>query len=464
VKPHCCRNRGIFTTTKDATFYVSPATGNDNNPGTSVAKPLKSLVAVKLLPYYSARIANKINIAVLDSEADPTKVPTTIDPIFVDGGSLAIYGVGAPTQKAVNGGPHTVTAVADVGPQAQRVTVAGAAWTADEFCGYWVRVVTGGHPGLTFPVYGNNTGDVSIALGDPDKVHNGDTVEIIYPTVKVDFSNLDIALQTHTLKSGASAESSCFVLANLWLDASASTNWMQFMMVGGSVYKDYPVLDFVRLDWQDLGGVFQNVCLGQGDAVDKSYVTDCGAGIANMGVVSYDAGVSINNTSGRGDIAVSVDEEVMIYGWAVLGGIQCYSGSLFMCGGCGYMKGTEVSAQGWFAGKDSSTPAVSVDAVGVGNFKIHVEGPCNYAIDVGSCARVYMHSANSCDPTLTALSAVRIGALSQVQIHDNCANFKGATVGQEAYIFSSNSTKSATWPGATTLVTDGLGAELMRTT
>lgn len=453
-----------MTTTKDATFFVSPSSGSDSNPGTSAAAPFRSLIAPKLLPYYNARIANKINIAVLDSEADPTKVPTTIDPVYVDGGSLAIYGVGAPTRKPVNGGPHTVTAVADVGPNAQRVAIGGAVWAADEFCGYHLRVVTGGHVGLTFPVYGNAADNVSIELGFPDKVHNGDTVEIIRPTVKVDFSHLDISLTVDSAESGAAGEYSRFVLANLWLDGTPSLDWTQFALSGERLGTGYPVLDFIRLDVLDLGCELSDVVLGLGDAVDKSYVTDCGAGIANMGVYGYDANASITSVSGRGDATVFAYGSLSVYNVAISGGVRCFDSSMFMCGACAYMDGSNIGAQGWFAGKDAATPAVTFWTNGRGDLKIHVEGACNYAVDVGACASVYMHSSNSCDPVLTALSAIRIGALGQVQIHDNCANFLGATAGQEAYIFSSNSTKSATWPAATTLVSDTLGANLMRTT
>ena len=448
------------------TLYVDTA-GNDVSGRGTAASPYASVTrAMRAVP----KIAHPVNIVVTDSiGAMPFPLgawPQTIDNEIIDGGSLTIYGKGAPTRKTVDGGPHTVTAVADIGSNAQRVTIGGAAFTPDDFCGYWLRVVTGGHVDRTWPVYGNAATTICIPQDNTgDKVHNGDTVEIIYPSIVFAVDNMDIAYLPRSALTNVAGGYGKFTLANLRFDASASTNWTQFVVGSDVGAADTTIMEFVSMEGLDYGAIFYNVGLNMYTAYDTTYVADCDADILNMGEGIDGPGLSLYTSSVRAGGGLA-QYSGALYSIAVAGVLRLYDPNPAFFGGCAAVETFcySSSVYAWLAGVDNATPAVSL-SIGDFQLKINVEGDCNYAVDAAHTCTVYFHSGNSCSPTLTALSALRVGTLAQVMIHDAMANFLGATAGQEAYVFVEDAAvKSATWPAAHTLVTDAHGANLVRST
>lgn len=391
--------------------------------------------------------------------------PRCIDNVFTQNGSLTIYGKGAPTQKAVHGGPHAVTGSASLaGGCARRVTVGAAVgWVADEFCGYWVRIVTGAHPGRTFPVYGNTTTSICISDGT-DSVQVGDTVEIIAPSVKIALEDTVIAYTSRSAASTPAGAYSKLTLANLWLDGSASPNlWSQFVVQSDLGQYDGPNFDFVRVDVLDWGAYVIKTVTAIYPPMDAVYVADCDAGIANLTETLSGPSFSIVNASGRAAQAV-LQNEGTIYAGAIMGSVTWQGASAFFAGGCAAIADwTERGgdAQCWLAGVDAVTPAI-LNARG--SFKIHVEGPCEYAIYGDDQGLIRLHSENYCSPTLCAKSAVSVGPMGRLLTKDACANFLGALAGQKAYIFRGNTAvKSDTWPAANTPVDDTRGGLLLRT-
>jgi hypothetical protein len=116
----------------------------------------------------------------------------------------------------------------------------------------------------------------------------------------------------------------------------------------------------------------------------------------------------------------------------------------------------------WFAGMAASASAVVLYG-GSHRILINVAGSCKYAVEALDGASVSIGPLPTCSATLTALSALLVGALSKVAINDAAAGFLGATAGQEAYICQMDvAVKSATWPAAAGYVTDAKGGELLR--
>lgn len=453
-------------TTVPAKIYVNGSTGSDVTGDGSAAHPYATLQRGGR-DYFHARVQD--NVEILLASGTYAAGDICIDPTFVGEGCLSIVGVGAPARKGTHGGPHTVASVADIGMEAQRVTVAGAAWTVDEFCGYWIRVVTGAHVGKTFVVYGNNAGDLIVPLDSSgDKVAALDTIEVIAPTTVVMADSLQVLYRpVSNVQSVTGASRLNFV--NLRLDLSASVKTSAVTLAGTNATLNSIDMDFVRLDIPAFSGAIDRISVNLYGAYNSAFVADAGYGIANGGLGAMGPGACVLSAGGRSDAVMSLVADVCLYNVAFLGNVMI-SGS-----GCGiycaaaalayYSSGGGGEFQGWLAGVDASTPGIYLaEAAGIFEFKMHVERDCSYALDVGNANVVYFHSDNSCSSLLCSNSAIQIGPLSRVMIHDSCASFLGAKAGQCAYIFSSNSTKSATWPGANTLVTDALGAQLLRTT
>jgi len=454
----------LDVTTKDLDVYVSPA-GSDTTGDGSIGKPFATVTrAYASVP---RKVAHKVHIIVTGSLVAAGSFPRTIDPEYVEEGCLSIYGKAAPTRKATRGGPWTVTVSASVtGGVARKVTIGAAAgWVADEFVGYWCRVVTGTNVGYTFPVYGNSTTYFFIPAATLS-VCVDDTIEFITPAVKIPIGDVAFIYNKHTAWCPAPItgfDTSSLVIANLWLDASASTStYGQFLIQSSMDMMDGPLFEFVRFDSLDSGVSIINTSLSEYAALDWGYTTDCDAVIANLNSAIEGPALSIVNAGGRAGEAV-LQTGGVIYAAAILGTVSWQGDTTpFFCGGCAAIaKWTDRgSAQCWLAGVDDSTPGIKNAN---GDYKIWIEGACNYAIDGDTMSIIYMHSANHCSSTLCG-TAIAVGEQGRVMIHDNCADFIGSAAGKKAYFFKGKtSVKSNTWPNADTLTEDTRGGQILRT-
>jgi hypothetical protein len=461
MQPHGSKYSDV--TTAPMTRYVDIATGSDTNGRGTLAQPYATPIrAYQDIPPVAA---HPVNIHIAAGSYPMGSFPRAINTQYIDDGSLAFFGVGDATRKLVNGGPHTVTGIASE-KFSQRVTVAGAAWTADEFCGYWLRVVTGGHVGRTWPIYGNAAGNVSIQLdASGDMVHSGDTVEIIRPTTVITVNDLDIFYDLQSAATTPTGAYSRLVLANLWLDASGSNSLVQFFLHGTAGVTDGPVLDFCRMDAMAYGIYATNCALNLYQAYDLTYVAASASHITNLGEFYNSPGWSWYSSGVRADTLAMIQSEVRLYDGAISGQTWLNGANVAQyvsSAGCTYWA-TGSYLEAWIAGYDSTKPAVSVETPDAA-IKVTVEGDCNYAVDILNCGYCYFHSACTCSPTRCLASAIRIGGAAKAVFHDAPAGFKGATVGQKAYIFAKNlGVKSDNWPTpAPVMVTDTYGAELIR--
>jgi len=464
-------------TTGDMDIYVDYDNGSDilNVGMGTLAKPWKTPKrAAQDIP---ARIAHTVNLhiaaRVTPGAAYPAaSMPRRLDPIYVHNGRLNIFGVGAPTRKAVRGGPHTVTGIAST-DLSQIITVAGASgWVADEFCGYWVRVLTGGHVGNAYRVSGNTTTTITVEFGgNTDRVHNADTIELIAPSVKITHNtDLDIFYDTHSVNSDTADDLGLtrLVIANLWIDMSASTSPRgQLRIHGNAGVSEGPLMEFVRIDTLESGVILSDVAINYGWSFGD-YIDDCLADIANMGGDNCGPGLALTSAGLRADqLVYCCGSHVWALAMAVTGkitsGIGCVvnlwcSASVFQGSGGGHVIA-------WLAGKDSSTPAALLDAGVWDLVLIDAAGACNYAIDTDCGVIVRVHGQCTCSATLCDKSALRIGAMCKVTSDHSLAGFLGKTTGQYAYICAMAAlVKSDTWPAAAGYVTDAKGGEFLRVT
>jgi len=446
-------------------LYVDYATGDDQNGKGTVPLPYKTpLRAYADIP---RRVAHACSIQIAAGNYPAGSFPRAIDNVLVGGGSLTFYGKGAPARKAGTGGPHTVASIAatDI---TQIVTVAGAAWTVDEFCGCWLRVITGGHPKQTFPIYGNTAGTISIPLDAySEAVHAADSIEIIYPSVKVAIEDLDIFYATRAVMLNASYKGAHLVFANLWLNASASAStYGQLRIHSESTAMDGPDFEFVRFDGLSYGIVVDNVNINRASPIDNGYVAGSSADIANMGRASSGAGLSLVSAIGRADPLVYACGESKLDMVTMTGQLNMARGAwLYFSGGASQIiadtcpLGGELYA--WLAGVAASA-GLSVSG-GLWYALFDVAGDCTYAIETKDGAIVRLHGECKCSATLCTLSALRIGAMCKVTTDHALAGFLGATALQCAYICQMGvAVKAATWPAAGTYVTDAKGGEFLR--
>lgn len=466
----------LETTTGDLDLYVNYDTGSDvENVGLgTLAKPYKTLK--KAASKIAARIAHKVNIyiepRITPGAAYPaSSMPRRCDPIFVGDGSLSIFGVGAPTRKLITGGPHTVASNVKT-DLAQIITVAAAAWTVDEFVGYFVRIVTGGHVGRTYPIFGNQAGTITIPLDSTgDCVENADTIEIIAPITKITVEDLDIFYDVHSAHTsaaaGTGAASSLLTLANLWLNASASALAVQFRIHGDGIGEEGPTFDFLRFDSTDFGISTSGCQVNMTLPLDTSYVSECRAAIANMGEANGGAGATFTSTLGRANTHVSHSgsggglNNVAIQGGLVVSRLAF----MFFGGGAAWLMAIDAQGGEIYAvldGPGSGYGAADIQG-GQWYILIDVRGDCDYAIDAYGGAIVRIHGQCTCDAILCALSALRRGAMTKITSDHSLAGFLGGTAGQQAWICAMDAAKkSATWPAAGTYDTDAKGAEFLR--
>jgi len=456
----------VDTTTAPMSRYVA-TTGSDVSGKGTAAIPYASVVrAMQDIP---PRIAHPVNIYIASGSYGGGTFPRHIDNTLIDDGSLSIFGVGAPTRKAVTGGPHTVASVVDIEEMARRITVAGAVWAVDEFCGYWVRIITGGHPGQTFPVYGNGTNTICVDRVNPGTIHNGDTIELIAPSTKITIdTELDLFYDLHSLAGDPANPPgvSHLTLANLWLDATASTNVFAQLSLHGIGLSNGPNLEFVRFDAQAWGVVVEDIHPNCLQPIDDTFVAACGSGIANLGAYGETPGLSLTSAGLRADLLVTMYGDNVLTA-AVSGQVESTSGGYckFMGGAASFKSWVYVGdVYAWLSGVSNAKPGVHILG-GVWTLNTSIERDCNYAIDTDGGAIVRIHGDLQCSATLCALSAVRIGPMCKVTSDHALGGFLGATVGQQAYIFKMNvAVKSATWPVAGTYVTDTKGGEFLRVT
>ena len=461
-----------FTSTGPITKHVA-TTGSDTTGDGTVALPYATpLRAYADIPH---RVAHACNIQIAAGTYPAGSFPRAIDPVLVGDGSLSIFGVGAPTRKTLRGGPHTVTAISST-DITQKVTVAGASgWVADEFKGSWVRVITGGHVKRAWQVQANTTAAIYIPLdGTGDAVHSGDTVEIIAPSTKIEIEDLDIFYDARTIYGDVGWPCSRLVLANLWLDASASPSVDGQLRIHSSASPaagpaDGPVLEFVRVDVQTLGVIVSDVMPNYAYPFNDTYVTGCAADILNMGESNEGPGMCITSAGGSADTLIKQSGLGGLNNVAITGQVRLerfsntwFDGSAAAIVDLGAASG-EIYAT--LTGVDSSTPAINISGGSWQCVLIDALGACNYAIDIDTGAIVRVHGQCTCSATLCAKSALRIGAMCKVTSDHSLAGFLGATALQNAYICAmAAGVKAATWPAAGTYVTDAKGAEFLRVT
>jgi hypothetical protein len=464
-------------TTADLTLHCDYGMGNDLCGKGTALLPYKT--PIRAMQDVAYRIAHKVKIVLGGLVTYPAgSFPRRIDNVLVGDGSLTFYGKGAPTRKATTGGPHTVTGIAST-DIAQTITVGGAAWAADEFVGYWARVVTGGHIGRAWPIFGNTT-DKIFTKADADGVHNADTVEIIRPSVKVECDDLDILYDVHSAHcSGAlsvGSQVSKLTIANLWLDASGSTSGVQLQIHGNRTNINGPILDFVRVDTLGFGVTTADCLVNSAPPFETDYILDSSAAIANMGLWGGAVG---SQSAGCGASLVSSDGRFYSQVWhqgdgggltnvAVHGGINmAWRSNMFFGAGAGaaWLMALQTSSgyvKAWFDGPGAGYGACDISG-GTWFLDVDVRGDCDYAIDVYGGAIVRIHGECTCSPTLCTKSALRIGGMCKVTTDHALAGFLGGTAGQEAYICAMDvAVKAATWPAAGTYVTDAKGGELLR--
>lgn len=458
-------------TTGPITKYVATTGSDTTGDGTAALPYATPLRAYDDIP---RRVAHKCNIEIAAGIYPSGSFPRQIDNIIVGDGSLTFYGKGAPTRKAVNGGPHTVTGIAST-DITQIVTVAAAAWGANEFRGYWARVITGGHPGRTWPVQCNDGTTLRIPLdGTGDAVHNGDTIEIISPSVHVEIEDLHVLHDVRTVAAVVGNwPNALMVFANLHFDASGSASiGGQFVIQGnGSPPSggnlDGPAFEFVRFDALADGIRVSDVLINYGYPVDAAYIADSDAGILNLGESNEGPGLCLTSAGGLTDVLVRQGGNGGLNNTAVTGRIHLQRFSN------GWFDGSAASIDDYGAdscevyatlvGVNATTPALSIGGGFWPQVLIDAVGACNYAIDISYGAHVLIHGECKCSATLCDKGAIRIGAMCKVRTDHALAGFLGKTAGQEAYIFAMDAAvKAATWPAAGTYVTDAKGGEFLR--
>lgn len=449
-------------TTANLTLYCDAATGDDLcGKGTALAPYATIERAMQDVP---RRVAHTVRIYLAAGKYDSCE--RHIDRQFVDDGSLTICGVGAPGRKGSNGGPHTVASIAAIGSTAQRLTVGGAAWTVDEFVGYWVRVVTGAHVGRAFLVFGNAAGTIDIAQ-QTDGVHQGDTIEIIEPRTTVTVvDELDIYYDSRS-NHGTANSFMRLAFCNLCVDASGSTSASAVWVNGNSGSTEGPVFDFVRIMVPSYGAGIQGVALNAYGPIDTDYVTASDTDIVNLAEAGAGPGLAICTSGGRADPVVAICSDTLIWNTAFSGGVQLgYNAEamLFGIGAASVMSGGAghgwVTA--WLAGVDASTDAMTVYG-GAWEIGVNVVGACRYAIAAEDGAAVLVDADTSCSASATATAPLLIGHMSKVRTSDGCANFIKTGTPNVAYRWKTTATNAAAWPAAAGYATDAKGGELLRT-
>ena len=166
--------------TADITFYVNPASGDDNNDG-SATRPFRTLAkAAKEVP---ALQANNVTINL-------SAGTHTVDSELMIGGiqlsqniDFKIQGAGfqlvTPTSGVASG---TFTSASD-----WTLNMTGAGWTASDLIGKFVRITSGSLIGEYFPIAGNTTTAIEV----PKKVLTAAataTFELVEPTTTIQFS------------------------------------------------------------------------------------------------------------------------------------------------------------------------------------------------------------------------------------------------------------------------------------
>lgn len=461
-------------TTAPLTLYVDP-TGNDTTGKGTLALPY--LTVNRAMQDVPRKIAHAVQVRILGSLTTKERWFEQGCPEIVGDGSFAIFGVGAPTRKAGDGGPHTVTGVTSIGLTGQKLTIGAGGLTPHAFKNYFLRVVTGANPAWTYRVVDNDASNIWLSCDSMygTGVSALDTVEIIRPNVKVALECICLNYrQESNAGISAGAQYSQFVVANLWIDSSASTN-TYVMQVGGTALAPY-ILDFVL--FEDVGGATRGTAFLPGmqlnywAPVDTTYGAASLMGIANelstLVTTTASPGLMIFSSAGISGTQVFAYANTYLFSISIDGTLQFAApcGNTYIFGSAAIVECFAYANGSYLAlllqGKNNTTPAVAV--MGDMELVINVLGACNYAVDVGDNSRVVVYEDSTCDSTLTDKSAVCVGAFSQVLLGGAMTNFKGNTAGQKAYIFKmAVGTKSDNWPAASTLITDAKAANLMRT-
>ncbi|MCK9629420.1 MAG: hypothetical protein M0R37_12625 [Bacteroidales bacterium] len=448
-------------TKNDLVLHVSP-TGDDQNGKGTLAAPY--LTKERVERRIAESVAHNVQVRILGSLTTAERWGSLKQHRFLGAGSIQIYGVGAPEVKAVHGGPHAVTAASAVGFSYQKITIGAGGLTAKEFRGWFVRVLAaGGNPGYTFRVIDNATDTIWIEA-DPfgGGVTNGDTLEIIRPSVSVTLDGADIDYDSDSDYFDAVTHGQCHeVISNLRLLASGSTTG-RVRLHGTPDQYDSLNLDFVVIESSAAGVAVQNVSINQTQCIAQDYVVEGGTGIANLGTPAQ-VGLIVTTPLVR-DGAIYTSGDVRISGTSCTGTVVSSSGSLVFDGSATQLQlvSDGGSASAMTIGAQPGDEAVTVTR-GSWDVLEYSIGVCAYALGARGGSTVRLGATSTCDAAGTTDSALFWGRGSHVFTNDDCAGFKGATAGQAAYIAEMDpAVKSDAWPAAGGYVTDALGADLLR--
>lgn len=177
---------GPNETTQDMTIYLNGTTGSDTGNGTATYPFATFDAAINEIPKTVAHI-----VKILVTAGTYTSFPETTQFNLIEDGVIVIDASGE-TYPVVDG-PFTITTVNNIGTagpngyMAVDIVVSGESWSADEFYGKYIRILTGGFAGRIIGVVSNTSDTIRTTLDLSLSVD--DTFEIIECPVIVNVPN-----------------------------------------------------------------------------------------------------------------------------------------------------------------------------------------------------------------------------------------------------------------------------------
>jgi len=420
------------STSEDMDIYVDGATGNDTTGKGTAALPYATIPrAYEDIPDV---IQHECRVYIEGSGGPYTDWPDVINVEFREGGFLSFIGVGAVNEVA---GPFTLTGHSALHMSAgDKMTVAGAGWTPDDYALKYARFSSGALAGKVLPVF-SNTADSLFTMCSYG-VGVGDSFTIVEPTPQV----VDTSTEAKVLvKDHTGGPDPAFSIVNL--DIQVKT----FSLEGSGDWEAGLGFFLAKIGCDSYGSYSKDVKIGW-EAASAAQVDGTGTSITLSGTYGPGVFYRIGSELSTSDSIATIDGGTWCCVTRNLVYVQDTTFFQFFCAGRVDAYQSPIIQFGLIWSKVKTWPCCDwwVRA-------LHFVGESTRFMDVGDVSSLRVEDLSS-EANATSY-AFDIGEMARVFVES------GVTIDGDTDTISWDSgAADASMPAADTLIDDGRGAQL----